>query len=529
MSRLLVTIAASLILLPWQTSLPVEAGLQQAIRLEIESLSVSGHLSVNGIPVAAADLMVKVYERRGFAPVWDAPEQVESLLETVRRSYDDGLRPADYQLSDIEKLQQSIVSGRELSTREKAAFDLMLTDSLIRLVYHLYYGKVDAETRAAIWDFGRLLNGRDPSTVIAGIIDSAVLADAISSITTSDPDYDRLKAQLQQHRTTAAAGGWPDVPNGPTIRPDSNDPRIETLATRLSISGDLDKDASFAAVSSYTPALQDAVRRFQVRHGLEGDGLVGQATLRALNVSIEQRIDQIRVNLERARWRLASQVDDLILVNVAGFKAYVIRDGKIVWTMKIIVGEPDKQTPLFRATLSHIVLNPTWTVPYSIASEELLPKIKADPNFLQNGRYQLFDRDGSVIDSSAVDWSMIRIGTFPFTLVQQPGPANQLGQIKFVFRNDYSVCMHDTPARLLFTKVGRAFSHGCIRVDEPIDLAEVLLASEGWTRTEIEAGIESEETRTIVLANPLPIAIVYWTAEVNDRGEMYFFDDIYER
>lgn len=341
--------------------------------------------------------------------------------------------------------------------------------------------------------------------------------------------YERLKAELERHRHIAAAGGWPEVANGPTIRPGSNDPRLQTLLRRLAISGDLDDDGRWAVAQGYNEALQDAVRRFQLRHGLEPDALVGGATLQALNVPIEKRIDQIRVNLERARWWSDSEVENLILVNVAGFRAYVIRDRKTVWTTKVIVGTTEDKTPLFQATLKSIVFNPTWTVPYSIASEELLPEIKADPGYLAKGRYELFDSDGNVVDPATVDWRPYHSRNFPFTVVQRPGPANLLGQVKFIFPNEYSVCMHDTPSRYLFSKAGRAFSHGCIRVDRPIELAEVLLAGEGWTRQQVDARVRSQATSTVVLAQPLPVFVRYWTAEVSEQGEMYFYDDIYER
>lgn len=527
MSRILLAIATGLIILPWQASLPVEADVQQAIRARIISPAASGQVSEDNTRIATNDLLGKVYARRDFAPAWEQSGQVGSLLEAVRASYLDGLNPADYNLTGIEQVQQSVAAGRELSASEQATFDLMLTDSLIRLVYHLRYGKVDLATNAPPWASSRLLDDRDPSTVIAEIIDADILADAISSITPRDPDYDRLKVQLHKHRLIASAGGWPEVSSGPTIRPGASDPRLDTLARRLAVSDDLADARSTTA--TYHPALEDAVRRFQARHGLEVDGLVGRATLRALNVSIERRIDQIRLNLERTRWRFNDQFEDFILVNIAGFRAYVIREREKAWTTKVMAGAIESQTPLFQAVLTQIVFNPTWTVPFSIASEEMLPRIKEDPGYLEREGFQLFDGDGNEVDSSTVNWSTIGDGSFPFTLVQQPGTANQLGQVKFVLPNEDSVYMHDTPAKYLFNRASRALSHGCLRVDAPIKLAELILGREGWMREQIDAQIESEETSTVSLSVPLPVVIRYWTAEVDDQGEMYFYDDIYGR
>jgi len=356
-----------------------------------------------------------------------------------------------------------------------------------------------------------------------------VAPDAIRSAAVQDPGYQRLQAALDRYRLLAAEGGWPEVPGGPTIEPASDDPRLATLARRLRISGDLADDQAWVESAGYDTVLQTAVRRFQARHGLEVDGLVGRATLRALNVPIEQRIDQIRVNLERARSRFHAGAQDFILVNIAGFKAYVVRNGKIVWTTRVIVGDTENKTPEFSAELKYVVVNPAWTVPYKIASEELLLDIKRDPGFFARGNYQLFDADGDVVDPTSVDWRSIRVGNFPFTLVQQPCAANQLGRIKFIFPNKYSVYMHDTPGDILFTKARRAFSHGCIRVDAPIGLAEIVLDGEGWSREQLEAQIGSGETKIINLSKPLLVVISYWTADVDDQGLLNFYDDIYQR
>lgn len=354
-------------------------------------------------------------------------------------------------------------------------------------------------------------------------------SEAIAPTAAVPSQVQRLRGQLQRHRALAVAGGWPKVPDGPTLRPDAKDPRLEPLVRRLVVAGDLSGDVASISTPEYNENLQAAIRRFQARHGLEVDGLVGRKTLRALNVPIEKRIDQIRVNLDRARRLSDDQSDNFVLVNIAAYEAHVIRGGEKIWTAKIIVGEKEDETPEFRSTLKDVVFNPTWTVPFSIASEEMLPRIKEDSEFFVNGGYQLFNRDGDEVDPASVDWSVIGKGSFPFTLVQQPGPLNQLGQIKFMFPNEYSVCMHDTPARGLFAKAARAFSHGCIRVDEPDSFAEILLSSQGWTREQIDVQLDSDETRIVSLSKPLPILVRYWTAEVDDSGRIHFYEDIYER
>jgi murein L,D-transpeptidase YcbB/YkuD len=372
-----------------------------------------------------------------------------------------------------------------------------------------------------------LLSWQTPAWAAPGV-EAKVSAEAVTAVSAVDLQYQRLQAALQRYRAIAAAGGWPAVPDGPTIHPDTEDLRLPAVARRLTITGDLPDSDMEVSTFEYNETLQDAVRRFQARHGLETDALAGRATLRALNVPVERRIDQIRVNLERVRWHPEVENDDLILVNIPAFKAHVIHDGEIVWTTDVIVGDSENKTPVFQSMLKFVVFNPTWTVPHSIASEELLPTIKRDPTFFRRGNYDLLDRSGNIVDPSSVDWSAVTRRSFSFTLVQKPGPANQLGRVKFMFPNEYSVCMHDTPDKSLFARTERAFSHGCIRVAEPLGLAEILLGNEEWTRKQVDSQLDSNVTKTVVLAEPLPVHVVYWTAEVDDLGVMHFYDDIYE-
>jgi murein L,D-transpeptidase YcbB/YkuD len=339
--------------------------------------------------------------------------------------------------------------------------------------------------------------------------------------------YLRLQSALEMYLQIADKGGWPTVPEGPTIEPGNQGPRVTALAQRLAATGDLDNGQSAAVV--YDEELEVAVRRFQARHGLETDALVGRKTLQALNVPVAQRIAQLRLNLERSRQVFDDGHSSFLLVNVPAFEATLVRDGETIMTTKVIVGETKSETPLFEARLQHVVINPTWTVPYSIASKELLPKIQRDPGFLARGGYDVLDRDGNRVDPGGIDWASLRSSNFPFSLVQRPGCANELGRIKFVFPNDYGVFMHDTPSKHLFARDSRAFSHGCIRMDNPIVFAERVLEPEGWTRDDIVTRLETTETVTIPLSEPIPVIVTYLTAVVDAAGTVYFYRDIYGR
>ena len=336
---------------------------------------------------------------------------------------------------------------------------------------------------------------------------------------------ERLTAALQQYRDIAASGGWPTVPAGPTIGPGSLDPRIATLVSRLRATGDLPDDGRW--FDAYDDDLQAAVRRFQSRHGLEADALVGRATLRALNARVEQRVSQLCINLERARETFDEQRADFVLVNIPAFNATLSLSGQPVWTTNVIVGEKDAETPLFESHIERMVVNPTWSVPRSIASEELLPKIQSDVGFLARGGYDVFDAAGLPLDPLTIDWPSLDRHNFPFRLLQRPGPQNELGRIKFLFPNPYGMCMHDTPSQYLFAYSSRAFSHGCIRMENPVDFAAHVLAKDGWTKEQLDALLASGKTKSISLAEPVPIVITYLTASVDESGTVFFYRDIY--
>lgn len=353
------------------------------------------------------------------------------------------------------------------------------------------------------------------------------LALSTGAAAADNPLYLRMQPALELYLRIADEGGWPAVPEGPTIEPGQEDPRVALLAQRLTVTGDLAYWPD--GRTFYDEALHAAVLRFQARHGLETDGRVGKNTLRALNVPVEDRVAQLRLNLERARNLFATDLRHFLLVNVPAFDATLVRNDEIVTRTRVIVGETEAETPLFEAQMKNVVINPTWTVPYSISSEELLPKIQRDPGFLARGGYDVFDRDGSRVDPADIDWSALHRNFFPYKLVQRPGSVNELGRIKFIFPNDYGVCMHDTPGKQLFGRATRAFSHGCIRVDKPIDFAEHVLEPEGWTRDDIVRQLDSTETSTVALAEPIPVIITYLTAIVDEHGTVYFYRDIYGR
>jgi len=502
---------------------------REALRLELEHLRDTGFLSTGEVSIAARDLLVELYERRGFLPTWNDQRQIGELITAIKATEADGLDPSDYHLQQVEFAHNELLAGRLTGAAEWAPQDLILTDSLARLGYHQLFGKVNPYTLDPHWNFRRDLNDIDPATAIQAAIDSPSLTENLKSVFPRGWVYRHLQAGLAQYREIAANGGWPRIPDGPTLRPGASDDRLPVLARRLAITGDLESRESFAALTEYDEFLQAGVERFQGRHGIDVDAIIGPASLRALNIPVEQRIKTLEISLERARWVFDDIEDDFILVNIAGFRAYVLRGREVVWETKVQVGSSFHQSPIFKDEMKYLVLNPTWTVPYSIATKEILPRIKRDPNYFASRDFDLKDRSGKFIDPSSVDWSEVSARNFGYWLVQRPGPNNALGRVKFMFPNEHSVYLHDTPSKYLFGRAERAFSHGCIRVENPFDLAEVLLGKDGWTQERFQEALDSRETQTVMLSTPLPVLLLYWTAMVAQDDTVTFFNDVYER
>ncbi len=501
----------------------------EALRIEIEHLVETGFLSTGEAEIASSNLLVEIYEKRNFALAWNDVEQIAELIEAIKATDADGLNPSDYHLDEVETAYNELTGGATDSPAHRAAQDLILTDSLARLGYHQLFGKVNPYTLDPHWNFRRELNDMDPATAIQEGIDSPSLLEYLKTVFPRGWVYRQYKVGLAAYRQIQADGGWPQIPEGPTIRPGASDGRLSVLAQRLAISGDLDEDQLSILVTNYGDVLQEGVKRFQHRHGLDVDAIVGRGTLRALNVPVEDRVRQLEINLERTRWVTDDIEDDFVLVNIASFRAFVIRDREIVWETKVQVGRTYHQSPVFRDLMKYVVINPTWTVPYSIATKEMLPQIQSDPDYFAKRDFDIKDRSGNLVDAASIDWSKLTRRNFGYTLVQRPGPNNALGRVKFMFPNAHAVYLHDTPSKYLFSRADRAFSHGCIRVENPFDFAEVLLGSAGWNQDRFQEVLDSRETKTVFLPNPIPVLLLYWTAHVDPDGVVFFYDDVYER
>jgi murein L,D-transpeptidase YcbB/YkuD len=354
---------------------------------------------------------------------------------------------------------------------------------------------------------------------------------AVSSDTESS-GYSALTKYLLKYREIAKRGGWPAVSRGTSLRKGDRSERVAELRRRLIATEDISGGVA-ADESLFDDKLHEAVIRFQKRHGLNIDGVAGKETVRALNVPIEKRISQLEINLERFKALSNGLGERYICINIADFELKVVEHGRPVIDMKVIVGKQYWHSPVFSSKLTHIVFNPSWYVPRSIAIEEILPKIKKEPDYLSKEGFKIFKKEKDIlkeIDAASINWADITAENFNYRFAQVPGIKNPLGKLKFTFPNDYFIYLHDTPAKTLFEKSSRAFSHGCIRIEKPVELAEYLFRDDpSWTRERIADMIEKGKEVKVKIPTPVNIHILYLTAWVDEENVLQFRDDIYGR
>jgi murein L,D-transpeptidase YcbB/YkuD len=393
--------------------------------------------------------------------------------------------------------------------------------------YHLQIGKVNPLRLDPNWNMSAKIGSKDPVTLTQEAIDSGSIYRFFTDLRPRDEYYNYLKATLSQYYSIRDDGGWQSIPPGATLKKGVAHQRVDMLRDRLTATGDLVSTPEGPG-TKFDDDLEEAVKHFQRRRGLKPDGIVGKNTVRALNVPDKVIIDQIRVNLERVRWVMSEDLDEFIFVNIPSFEVYYVRDEKIKWSARAQVGKPFRQTPVFGAKMTYLEFNPTWTIPPTILAKDILPAVKRDPGYLQKHNIQVIDKKGKVIDSESIDWSRYSGKNFPYQLRQKPGPNNALGRVKFMFPNKHAVYLHDTPSKNLFGKESRAFSSGCIRLENPLELAQLLLPK-GWDKNRIQQVIQSKKTRSVKLGRPMPVIIFYLTALPAPDGEFYALEDIYDR
>jgi murein L,D-transpeptidase YcbB/YkuD len=501
--------------------------IQKNIRAAIEQMIQAGKLKIGDVWIAAISILSEFYERRQFKPAWTATDKIDDLMSAINDIEMDGLIPDDYHFRQLREMSQKIELQSPPKPQLLAYRDLLLTDALVLMGYHLNYGKVDPGNLDPNWNMSAQMNHRDPATLIQEAIDSGSFYEFLSDLKPRDEFYNQLKVILAQYQNIKNEGGWQPIPAGPALKKGVKDDRVTLLRNRLLATGDLAGTASMLS-AIFDDDLKKAVMHFQLRYGLESDGIVGKNTLAAMNVPVEMRIDQIRVNLERIRWVLHEDLDTFVFVNIPGFKVYYVQNEMLEWTSRAQVGKLFRQTPVFKADMTYLEFNPTWTIPPTILAKDILPAVRKDPGYLQKRDIRVIDSDGKVVNPKSINWSKYTGKNFPYQLRQDPGPNNALGQVKFMFPNKHMVYLHDTPNKNLFDRESRAFSSGCVRIENPFEFAQLLLGKE-WNANRIDKVIESKKTTAVKLADPVPVILFYLTALPEFDGKFHFRNDVYSR
>ena len=469
------------------------------------------------------------YQTRDNAPAWvedrKPTRQMDELIAAVQEADREGLDPELYNVSMFvarrEEAGRGFFMTKGFDASEVSRLDVWLTYLYLSFASDLTSGLENLSHADPNWKIRD--KQADLVTLLRTSLDDNRVGPSLQDLLPRHAQYAALRDALTKYRDIAQHGGWKPLPVSLKLKPGQSHAAVPALAQRLSVTGDYTGAVNEQA-HRYDADLQEAVKRFQRRHGLEPDATIGPAVIAALNVPVDARISQIALNLERWRWLPRELGDRYILVNIPEYRLEVWDAGKVPLSMRVVVGKKDTPTPIFADDMTYLVFAPYWNVPSDIVQKETLPSVMRDPAFLQRTNMEVLDKSGKVIDPSSVDLD----DPAAYRFRQRPGASNSLGLVKFMFPNSYNVYLHDTPADSLFARATRSFSHGCVRLEEPVKLAEYVLADQpDWTSEKIGEAMHAGEERSVKLRQALPVYLGYWTARVAADGILQFRDDLY--
>jgi murein L,D-transpeptidase YcbB/YkuD len=507
---------------------------EQEMNAALRSVATGSRPAYAALDPEGAKLWKKTqafYEKRGFAAAWvegaKPRRQMNELIEALRDSAQEGLSPDLYNVSMLEarrhEASRGFLTDKGFDPKEAGALDVWLTYLYMKYASDIADGLSDLSHADPAWKIKP--EKFDPQAHLEAAIAAGRIKSSLTELTPRVPEYQRLRELLVRYKDQQQKGGWPKVP-AMRLKPGQKSPHVGALAKRLAASGDYSGAMpAEGALSSYSPELQEAVKVFQRRHGLTDDGAVGPEVVTALNISLEHRLNQIGMNMERWRWLPRDLGDRFILVNIPEMRLDVFDGEKVPLTMRVVVGKQETPTPIFNDEMTHLVFSPYWNVPDSIAQGETLPAVINDPGFLQRTNMEVVDKAGNVVDPSSVDLN----DPTAYRFRQKPGADNSLGLVKFMFPNQFNVYLHDTPADSLFERAARSFSHGCVRVEDPVALAQYVLRDQPeWDAERIAEAMHAGTEKHVKLKAPIPVFLGYWTARVRPDNTVQFRNDVYD-
>ena len=537
---LLIGISLCLLPSPGEATDPVATDpVAEFLRHRLEAVGQPGELEAAGQLLLATELLQELYEARAYGTLWlrdRRPLQaVLELPDAIRSARDEGLRPEDYHLEALEQALTRVLSADgDLDPQLYVDLELLASDAFLTLARHFADGKVDPVAIDPKWFVPAAATSLLPHLDAALQSENVSVKTVLQRLLPTHSAYAALRERLAMQRALRDTASWSFIDAGPALRNGDSGSRVNALAHRLAELSDI--EPAWADDDRFDAVVEAAVQRFQRRHGLDADGVVGAQTLAALNVSPAARIDQLKVNMERWRWLPRNLGPEYLLVNIASFEMSVHADGAEILRQPVVVGRPYRMTPVFSHRMTYLVLNPSWEVPPRLAAQDQLPLIRRDPAYLEQMGFTVlrgWGADEERIDPGTVDWMTVNPRAFPFRLRQQPGPLNALGQVKFMFPNAHNVYLHDTPSRGAFASADRAVSSGCIRLSDPMALVDWLLVRRGPVATltpeRISAIIESGQETTVRLPRALPVHLLYWTAWAEDDQVVHYTRDVYRR
>jgi murein L,D-transpeptidase YcbB/YkuD len=501
-------------------------GPSMSVTLEAQTVAQRLREGLWGAPQpAATPPVLRFYQRRDYRPVWvsdTGPRRAAfELAAALNAAGAEGLNRDDYPADSIGRLLESSWDAGGL-----VQLELLSTAALLAFAADLTGGRIEPASADSAWSASS-----HPLDVamLATALDSTPLRRVLAALAPPAPAYARLRAALRRYRHIAARGGWPRIAAGPDLAPGMRGPRVALVRRRLA----LESGSPFGGddPETFDDSLARAVRDFQTSYGLQVDGVVGQATLTALNVPVKQRIRTMELNLERWRWLPRELGKSYVMVNSAAFLVELFVHDSAVLTMRAVVGRFDWPTPIVSARITELGFSPRWEIPQPIALVELLPLIRKDPGYLAR-EHIVATRDSAgvsrEVDPATIDSAMMADTVRPLRLTQAPGNNNPLGGVKFVFRNRFGVRIHDTPDRALFRESVRTFSHGCVRVERAAELASSLLADTlRWPLDSVRARMNQASQQSVPLSIPISVHLAYWTAWVAGDGAVQFRADVY--